>query len=55
MVWIPQTIKDLDNCNHLIIKYQPDVDINHPVLIFNRKILVSMFLFKVKFGNRNYP
>lgn len=32
MIWIPQTIKDLDNCNHLIIKYQPDVDLNNPVL-----------------------
>ena len=39
MIWIPQTIKDLDNCNHLIIKYQPDVDLNNPVLNFTIDII----------------
>jgi len=29
-VWIPKSIWDLDRCNHLNIKYEPDIDSRHP-------------------------
>ncbi len=30
-LWIPMSIWELDNCNHLNIKYEPDIDSRHPV------------------------
>lgn len=33
--WFPRKIWDLDKCNHLITKYDPDVDHEHPVRIYN--------------------
>ncbi len=29
-IWIPKSIWDLDKCNHLNIKYEPDIDSRHP-------------------------
>ena len=29
-LWIPFSIWDLDFCNHLTIKYEPDIDSRHP-------------------------
>ena len=36
-IWIPMSIWDLDKCNHLNIKYEPDIDSRHPVInsVFN--------------------
>lgn len=28
--WFPRHANDLDNCNHLMTKYEPDLDMNHP-------------------------
>lgn len=28
--WFPSHASDLDNCNHLMTKYEPDLDMNHP-------------------------
>lgn len=28
--WFPTHASDLDNCNHLMTKYEPDLDMNHP-------------------------
>lgn len=30
-IWIPFSIWELDNCTHLNIKYEPDIDSRHPV------------------------
>lgn len=28
--WFPRHANELDNCNHLMTKYEPDLDMNHP-------------------------
>ncbi|XP_017787283.1 PREDICTED: tyrosine 3-monooxygenase [Nicrophorus vespilloides] len=28
--WFPRHASELDNCNHLMTKYEPDLDMNHP-------------------------
>lgn len=39
--WFPRQLKDLDRCNMLITKFDPDLDQDHPVSIKHIKIIVN--------------
>jgi tyrosine 3-monooxygenase len=28
--WFPRHASELDNCNHLMTKYEPELDMSHP-------------------------
>lgn len=47
-IWIPFSIWELDNCTHLNIKYEPDIDSRHPVQNFNQ-LFFNNFLFFIGF------
>jgi hypothetical protein len=55
-ILIPLSIWDLDSCNHLNIKYEPDIDSRHPVSISSQtgiqiwRRIVTHLLFMMMIG-----
>ena len=41
--WFPRQIKDLDRCNLLITKFDPDMDQDHPVSLYICCTLLNSF------------
>ncbi|GJQ79618.1 putative tyrosine 3-monooxygenase [Trypoxylus dichotomus] len=53
--WFPRHASELDNCNHLMTKYEPDLDMNHPGFADKeyraRRKYIAEVAFAYKFGD----
>lgn len=46
--WFPRQIKDLDRCNMLITKFDPDMDQEHPVSVYLLPTFIIFILIRLK-------
>lgn len=53
--WFPKHASELDDCNHLMTKYEPDLDMNHPGFADQeyraRRKLIAEAAFGYKYGD----
>lgn len=54
--WFPKHASELDNCNHLMTKYEPDLDMNHPGFADKeyraRRKMIAEVAFGYKYGDQ---
>ncbi|XP_003704650.1 tyrosine hydroxylase ple isoform X1 [Megachile rotundata] len=53
--WFPRHASELDHCNHLMTKYEPDLDMNHPGFADKeyraRRKIIAEIAFAYKYGD----
>lgn len=50
--WFPRHASDLDNCNHLMTKFEPDLDMNHPGFADKEYRARRKFIAEIAFAYR---